>query len=58
MGVRFGVIGAGKIGQLRIGTIKANPASDLVAVYDRSTEAVERAVAGTQAKACSSVSEK
>ena len=57
MGVRFGVIGAGKIGQLRTATIKANPASDLVAVYDRSQEAVERAVAGTHAKACSSVKE-
>jgi predicted dehydrogenase len=49
--MRFGVIGAGKIGQLRIATIKAHPSLNLVAVFDQSEEAVERAVVGTSAKA-------
>jgi predicted dehydrogenase len=52
MGMRFGVIGAGKIGQLRMATIKAHPSLDLVAVFDQSKDAVERAVAGTSAKPC------
>ena len=50
--MRFGVIGAGKIGRLRIATIKAHRSLDLVAVYDQSKEAAESAVAGTGAKAC------
>ena len=50
MRMRFGVIGAGKIGRLRIATIKANPSLDLVAVYDRSKGAVQGAIAGTNAK--------
>jgi predicted dehydrogenase len=50
--MRFGVIGAGKIGGLRIATIKAHPSLDLVSVYDQSKEAVERAIAGTNAKPC------
>ena len=52
MRMRFGVIGAGKIGKLRIATIEAHPSLDLVAVYDQSREAVEKAVAGTQARPC------
>ena len=52
MRMRFGVIGAGKIGRLRIATIKANPSVDLVSVYDQSKEAVERAIAGSNAKHC------
>jgi predicted dehydrogenase len=52
MRMRLGVIGAGKIGGLRIATIKAHPSVDLAAVYDRSKEAVEKAVAGTSARPC------
>jgi predicted dehydrogenase len=57
MRIRFGVIGAGKIGGLRIATIKANPSTELAAVLDRSKEAVERAVAGTSAKPCTNLQE-
>ena len=57
MGVRFGVIGAGKIGSLRIATIKANPSAELAAVFDHSNAAVEKAVAGTIAKPCTDLQE-
>ena len=57
MRIRFGVIGAGKIGSLRIATIKANPSAELVAVFDQSKAAAERAVAGTGAKACTDLKE-
>ncbi len=50
--MRFGVIGAGKIGKLRIATIKADPSLELVAVNDQSQAAAERAVAGTGARVC------
>jgi len=53
--MRFGVIGAGKIGAIRIETIKAHPELELAAVYDRSKEVAERAAAGTGAKVCSDV---
>ena len=48
--MRFGVIGTGKIGKLRIATIKAHQSLELVAVYDQSKAVAERAVAGTAAK--------
>jgi predicted dehydrogenase len=50
MRMRFGVIGAGKIGKLRMATIKAHPLLDLVSVCDQSKEAVASAIAGTDAK--------
>ncbi len=51
--MRFGVIGAGKIGKIRIETIKAHPSLELAAVCDQSRDAAEAAVAGTGAKAFS-----
>lgn len=50
--MRFGVIGAGKIGRLRIATITAHSSLNLVSVYDQSKDAVESAIAGTAAKPC------
>jgi predicted dehydrogenase len=55
MSMRFGVIGAGKIGAIRIATIKAHPELELAAVYDRSQAVAERAAAGTGAKVCPDV---
>jgi predicted dehydrogenase len=53
--MRFGVIGPGKIGKLRIETIKANPATELAAVYDQSKAVAESAAAGTGATVYSDV---
>jgi predicted dehydrogenase len=55
MSIRFGVIGAGKIGAIRIATIKAHPELELAAVYDRSKDAAEGSAAGTGAKVCPDV---
>lgn len=49
--MKFAVIGAGTIGQLRAQSIKSNPATELLGVADPATAQAERAVAGTSAKA-------
>lgn len=49
--MKFAVIGAGTIGQLRAQSIKANPNTELLAVADPAQAAAERAVAGSSAKA-------
>ena len=51
--VRFGVIGAGKIGRLRVRSILEEPAAQLAAVMDVSPAAAERAAHGTGATATS-----
>jgi predicted dehydrogenase len=50
--MRFGIVGAGKIGSLRIRTVVSHPDLELAAVLDISREAAERAVAGTAGRAC------
>jgi predicted dehydrogenase len=49
--MKFAVIGAGTIGQLRAQSIKTNPDTELVAVADPTVAQAERAVAGSSAKA-------
>ncbi|MDQ2963863.1 MAG: Gfo/Idh/MocA family oxidoreductase [Pseudomonadota bacterium] len=49
--VRIGVIGAGKIGRLRIQSIIEHPKAGLAAVMDTSAEAAASAVQGTEAHA-------
>jgi predicted dehydrogenase len=49
--MRFAVIGAGTIGQLRAQSIKANPNTELLAIADPAQAAAERAVAGSAARA-------
>jgi predicted dehydrogenase len=49
--MKFAVIGAGTIGQLRAQSIKANPNTELLAIADPAQAAAERAVAGSAARA-------
>ncbi len=49
--MRIGVIGAGKIGRLRIRAARADPGCDLAAVLDVNASLAEAAVAGSQARA-------
>ena len=49
--MKFGVIGAGTIGQLRAQSIKSNPATELLSVADPAIGSAESAVKGTSAKA-------
>lgn len=49
--MRFAVIGAGTIGQLRAQSIRNNPGTELAAVADPAVAHAQRAVAGTGAKA-------
>ena len=51
--MRIGVIGAGKIGALRIATIGLDPQTELAAVLDLNPDLAMSAVAGTGATACS-----
>jgi predicted dehydrogenase len=51
--MKFVVIGAGTIGQLRAHSVRSNPETELVAVADPVTANAERAVTGTSAKAVS-----
>ena len=55
--MRFGIVGAGVIGQLRAQSIKEHPSTDLVAVLDPSAAAAAKAVAGTSARAVSTLDE-
>lgn len=48
--MRIGLIGAGKIGALRAETVKKNPETKLVAVFDISEEAGDMVSEGTNAK--------
>ncbi len=47
--MRIGVIGAGKVGAMRIQTVKDNPKTELAAVFDISKPLADAAVAGTAA---------
>lgn len=49
--MKFGVIGAGTIGQLRAQSIKTNPDTELLGVADPAVPNAERAVIGSGAKA-------
>ena len=51
--MRIGVVGAGKVGALRVQTVKDNPDTELAAVFDVSAEAAQAAAAGTDAKTAS-----
>lgn len=51
--MKFAVIGAGTIGQLRAQSIKANPGTELLGVADPAVAQAERSVAGTGARALS-----
>ena len=55
--MRFAVVGAGTIGQLRADTIRRNPATELAGVLDVSRPSAERAVSGTQGRVCSTLEE-
>ncbi len=51
--MKFGVIGAGTIGQLRAQTIKTNPGTELLGVADPAVASAERAVQGSGGRALS-----
>jgi len=53
--MRLGVVGAGVIGQLRAQSIRENPATELVAVFDTSSAAAARGVGGSNARAVGSL---
>lgn len=55
--MRFGVVGAGKIGSLRIRTVIDHPSLELGAVLDISEQAAARAVKGTAARPCTNLSD-
>ena len=48
--MKFGVIGAGTIGQLRAQSIRSNPDTELLGVADPAAASAERAVAGSAAR--------
>jgi predicted dehydrogenase len=50
--MRFGVVGAGVIGQLRARSIREHPETELAGVADPVTDAARRAVAGSAGTAC------
>ncbi len=50
--MKIGIIGAGKIGALRIATIHKDPNTELAAVFDMNAQTAQAAVAGSQAVAC------
>jgi UDP-N-acetylglucosamine 3-dehydrogenase len=50
--MRIGVVGAGTIGRVRIRSVRDDPATELVAVYDVAQSAATAAAAGTQARVC------
>ena len=50
--MKIGIIGAGTIGQLRIQSVRENPSTELAAVLDVSAPVADRAVSGTNARAC------
>lgn len=51
--MRFGVIGAGKIGQLRSRSLREDPNCELVAVLDIDSALATNAAKGTSARVCS-----
>jgi len=53
--MRFAVVGAGTIGQLRAQTIRANPGTELAAVLDVAQANAAKAAAGTGARVCQSL---
>ncbi len=53
--MRIGVVGAGKVGALRIQTVKDNPDTELATIFDVSAEPAQAAAAGTDAKVVSSM---
>lgn len=55
--MRFGVVGAGVIGQLRARSIRENPATELAGVADPVLENARLAVTGSEGKPCTSIEE-
>ena len=55
--MRVGVVGAGKVGKLRIESVKLDYVTNLAAVLDINIAAAEAAVAGTSARAFSDIDE-
>jgi predicted dehydrogenase len=53
--MRIGLMGAGKIGQLRARSIREEAATQLVAVCDLSADLARQAAAGSPAKVCASL---
>jgi len=51
--MRIGVVGAGKVGKLRIESVKLDAGVELAAVLDVNKAAADAAVAGTTARAFS-----
>ena len=48
--MRIGVVGAGKIGSMRVQTVKENSETELAAVLDINPALAEQAVAGLRAR--------
>ncbi len=55
--MRIGLVGAGKIGQLRARSIKEDAATQLASVFDVSPDLARQAAAGTSARVCTSLDE-
>lgn len=55
--MRFGLVGAGKIGKLRASAIGKHPGGSLVAVYDPREDARREVAAAAGARACASLDE-
>jgi predicted dehydrogenase len=53
--MKIGVVGAGTIGRLRARTVRENPATRLVAVFDTASSATAQAIQGTGAVAAASL---
>lgn len=55
--MRIGLVGAGKIGQLRARSIREEPSTRLAAVFDLSVDLARQAAAGSGATVCASLDE-
>ena len=55
--MRIGLIGAGKIGQLRARTLREHPQVELAAVFDLNAALAQQAAAGTSARSVRSLEE-
>ncbi|MGQ0647783.1 MAG: Gfo/Idh/MocA family oxidoreductase, partial [Gemmatimonadaceae bacterium] len=55
--MRTGLVGAGKIGQLRARSIKEDTSTELTGVFDLRADLAKQAAAGSGAKVCGSLQE-
>ncbi len=53
--MRIGIVGAGKIGKLRVQSVKEDPGTELVAVFDINEALVNAAIEGSSAKGFSNI---